>query len=62
MDLVVTPAGTARPEEILVLLGLEKLLENGAVFERTRLELDDEPAADEIQRVAGSLAQINLDG
>ena len=44
MDLVVTPGGTARPEEVLGLLGLGDLLEKGAVFERTRLELDDEPA------------------
>jgi radical SAM-linked protein len=44
MDLVVTPNGTARPDEVLGLLGLGDLLEKGAVFERTRLELDDEPA------------------
>jgi hypothetical protein len=43
MDLVVTPGGTVRPEEILGLLGLEDLLEEGAVLERTRLELEDEP-------------------
>ncbi len=42
MDLWVTPNGTARPEEILRGLGLEELLENGAVFERTSLELEDE--------------------
>jgi radical SAM-linked protein len=44
MDLVVTPSGTARPEEILSLLGVEDLLEQGVALERTRLELDDEPA------------------
>src|SRR5207237_3418104 len=44
MDLVVTPNGTARPEEVLQLLGLAELLEEGAVFERTHVELDDVPA------------------
>jgi radical SAM-linked protein len=44
MDLLITPNGTARPEEILHLLGLEDLVEHGAAIERTRLELDDEPA------------------
>jgi radical SAM-linked protein len=42
MDLSVTPHGTARPEEVLEHLGLQVLLEQGAVFERTRLELQDE--------------------
>jgi radical SAM-linked protein len=42
MDLRPTPAGTARPEELLRYLGLETLLEAGAVLERSRLELDDE--------------------
>ncbi len=42
MDLVVTPTGTARPEEVLGLLGLAEVLEKGAVFERTHLVLDDE--------------------
>ena len=44
MDLLITPSGTARPEEIVRLLGLEDLLEHGVAIERTRLELDDEPA------------------
>jgi radical SAM-linked protein len=42
MDLLVTPNGTARPDEVLDLLGLRDLLENGAVLERTRLELQPE--------------------
>jgi radical SAM-linked protein len=42
IDLSVTSSGTARPEEILGLLGLEDLPAKGAVFERTRLVLDDE--------------------
>jgi radical SAM-linked protein len=37
-----TPAGTARPEEVLGLLGLEDLLDAGTVLERSRLELHDE--------------------
>jgi radical SAM-linked protein len=44
MDLVITPSGTARPEEILNFLGLGDLLEQGSAIERTSLELDDEPA------------------
>jgi radical SAM-linked protein len=42
MVLHLTPAGTARPEEVLGLLGLQDLLDAGAVLERTRLELSDE--------------------
>ena len=42
MDLEVTPQGTARPDEILRLLGLGELLANGGVLERNRLEIDDE--------------------
>ncbi len=48
MVLHLTPSGTARPEEVLGLLGLEDLLDAGAVLERTRLELHDElPSASE---------------
>ncbi len=43
IDLWLTPAGTARPAEVLGLLGLTDLLEAGAVIERTRLELQEEP-------------------
>jgi radical SAM-linked protein len=42
MDLWLTPGGTARPEELLRLLGLQDLAEAGAVIERARLELADE--------------------
>jgi radical SAM-linked protein len=43
MQFHVTPQGTARPEEILRLLGLDELLSAGdAVLERTRLALADE--------------------
>ena len=44
MLLCLTSSGTARPEEVLGLLGLEDLLEAGAVLERSRLELHDELA------------------
>jgi radical SAM-linked protein len=47
MDLWVTPTGTARPDEVLHLLGLGDLLPAGAVLERTTLEmLDENPTAD----------------
>lgn len=42
MELCLTPAGTARPEEVLAALGLSDLLEAGAVVERSRLALADE--------------------
>jgi radical SAM-linked protein len=42
MVLRLTTAGTARPDEVLGLLGLEDLLNAGAVLERSRLELHDE--------------------
>lgn len=42
MDLWLTSAGTAKPVEVLGLLGLTDLLEAGAVIERARLELHDE--------------------
>ena len=42
MDLWLTPTGTAKPVEVLDLLGLTDLLEAGGVLERVRLELHDE--------------------
>jgi radical SAM-linked protein len=42
MDLWVLPNGTARPEEILQVLGVTGWLEEGSVIERTALELEDE--------------------
>jgi radical SAM-linked protein len=42
VDLWVKPSGTARPEEVLGLLGLSDVLASGAVIERYRLELEDE--------------------
>jgi hypothetical protein len=56
MDLWLTDNGTARPEEVLGLVGLEDLLRDGAVLERTRLELEDEQPPKEVasRRVASS--------
>jgi radical SAM-linked protein len=51
MDLRLTPTGTARPEEVLGLLGLADLLDAGAVCTRTRLELQDEPASSHAQGI-----------
>jgi hypothetical protein len=42
MDLWLTPQGTARPDELLGVLGLQELVAAGAVLERARLELADE--------------------
>jgi len=42
MECWLTPAGTARPVEVLGLLGLTDLLESGIVLERMRLELHEE--------------------
>lgn len=42
MALWVTPTGAARPEEVARVLGLQELLDAGAFFERTDLELSDE--------------------
>jgi len=50
MDLLVTPKGTARPDEVLAALGLDDLLDSGAVLERTRLVLhEDEPQTEQVQ-------------
>lgn len=42
LDLWVTQTGTARPQELLRLLGLTDVVAAGGVIERTRLELRDE--------------------
>jgi radical SAM-linked protein len=44
LDLWVTQTGTARADELVRLLGLTDLLEDGAVLERTLVELRDEVA------------------
>jgi hypothetical protein len=43
MDLWLTPAGTARPEEVLAVLQLNDVLEAGGVLHRLALELEDDP-------------------
>jgi radical SAM-linked protein len=43
MDLWLTPAGTARPEEVLAVLQLQDVLEAGCVLHRLGLELEDDP-------------------
>jgi radical SAM-linked protein len=60
MVLQVTPNGTARPDEVLRLLGLGDLLESGAVLERTTVELQDESQA--ASPDAGSLPPIQPKG
>ncbi len=50
-DLRVTPAGSARADEVLRLLGVDDALDAGSVLERTQLELIDETIA------AGGLAE-----
>src|SRR5207237_3045862 len=42
IELWLTPAGTAKPFEVLGLLGLTDLLDAGAVLERAWLEMHDE--------------------
>ncbi len=42
LTVIVTPNGTARPDEVFGRLGLRDWLDAGAVVERTRLELHDE--------------------
>lgn len=44
MALWITPSGAARPEEIITALGLQGLLDAGAVIERSDLEIYDELA------------------
>src|SRR5262245_39094580 len=48
MDLTVTPTGSARPEEVVSGLGLAGWPDDGAVVERIRLFLHDEPALENI--------------
>jgi radical SAM-linked protein len=45
MDLLVTPQGTARPDEILGSLGLTAILDEGVVIERTAVELAEEESS-----------------
>jgi radical SAM-linked protein len=54
MDILVTPNGSARPEEVLALLGLSDLVEAGVVLERTRVELHEDSIALSSQQSARS--------
>lgn len=47
LDLWVTQFGTARSEELIALLGLQPVLETGAILERIDLEIHDEITAAE---------------
>lgn len=49
LDLWVTQDGTARADELLRLLGVEDLVDAGAVPERSAIELRDEVAAGDTQ-------------
>lgn len=63
VHLELTPAGTARPEELLRVLGLNDLLVSGAVLERVRLELYDEiPTADCVPEIPAQKRWGNEDG
>jgi radical SAM-linked protein len=56
MELWLTQTGTARPDELLTLLGIQDLLDMGAVLERTRLELHDEITPDAESALAAAAA------
>jgi hypothetical protein len=49
LDLWVTQDGTARPDELLRLLGISDLIDAGAVLERTAVEIRDEVTANDPQ-------------
>ena len=47
MDLLVTPTGAARPDEVLTVLALDDLLQAGVVIERVHIEIAPETVAAE---------------
>ncbi len=55
IELRITPQGSARPEEVLRVLGLDELLPDGAVLERTLLELEDESGVQDTEPAGRSL-------
>lgn len=61
MDLWVTATGTARPGEVLDRLGLTGLMADGAVLERTEMELHDEAADPADHPPAGPAEALPLD-
>lgn len=60
LALWITPTGAARPEEVIGALGLQDLLEGGAVIERTDLEIHDElpPGTGEAPMIQGALQEL----
>jgi hypothetical protein len=62
MDLWVTPYGTARPDEVLTLLGLNDLLDQGMILERTELELEDEATARDGSQQSPGFAPYSFSG
>jgi radical SAM-linked protein len=62
MDLEVTPQGTARPDEILQVLGLGDLLANGAVLERSTLEIHHEDSSRLASEVSDDPSRCRLPG
>jgi radical SAM-linked protein len=60
LALWITPNGAARPEEVLTALGLQVLLDDGAVIERTDLEICDElpPGAEGPPRIVAAIEEI----
>jgi radical SAM-linked protein len=66
MDFAVTPQGTVRPEEVLRLLGLADLPANGAVLERTVVEIEDESGqwpvvSGQLQKADDAILQLTAD-
>jgi radical SAM-linked protein len=59
MELRVTPQGTARPDEILDLLGLGGLREAGAIVRRTRQEIEPENLEEQDSHVPASSAEAD---
>jgi radical SAM-linked protein len=57
MALWVTANGSARPEEVARLLGLEPLLQEGAFFDRYHLELHDEVSPEDREGLPPGLLQ-----
>lgn len=62
MALWVTPHGTARPDEVAQLLGLDAILEDGAYFERTDLEMLDEAPDGELPVPPPTTSAFNVNG
>lgn len=59
MALWITPTGAARPDEVIAALGLQSLLDAGAVVERIDLEIEDEcpPGTSPAPRIEGAMKE-----